>query len=99
MGVGAFSPLPMYGASCHNRVASAGGHLRSHSRSPGTPFGRVAQDRAGNKNGQNCFFQETGGILFREYSFGEDNSLSLTELWGKLCEFCEKLGEFALSHK
>ena len=29
----------------------------------------------------------------------EENSLSLTEFWGKLGEFCEKLGEFALSHK
>ena len=42
---------------------------------------------------------ETGGILFREYCFGEENSLSLTEFWGKLGEFCEKLGEFALAHK
>ena len=40
-----------------------------------------------------------GGILFREYCFGEENSLSLTEFWGKLGEFCEKLGEFALAHK
>ena len=38
-------------------------------------------------------------ILFREYCFGEENSLSLTEFWGKLGEFCEKLGEFALAHK
>ena len=30
---------------------------------------------------------ETGGILFREYSFGEENSLSLTEFRGKLGEF------------
>ena len=35
------------------------------------------------------------GILFREYCFGEENSLSLTEFCGKLGEFCEKLGEFA----
>ena len=39
------------------------------------------------------------GILFREYCFGEENSLSLTEFWGKLGEFCEKLGEFAFAHK
>ena len=43
--------------------------------------------------------QETGGILFREYCFGEGNSLSLTEFWGKLGEFSEKLGEFAFAHK
>ena len=42
---------------------------------------------------------ETGGILFREYCFGEENSLSLTEFWGELGEFCEKLGEFAFTHK
>ena len=44
-------------------------------------------------------FWETGGMLFREYCFREENSLSLTEFWGKLGEFCEKLGEFALAHK
>ena len=33
---------------------------------------------------------ETGRILFREYCFGEENSLSLTEFWGKLSELCEK---------
>ena len=46
-------------------------------------------------------YQETGGILFREYCFGEESSLSLTEFYGKLGEFCEfqKLGEFALAHK
>ena len=38
------------------------------------------------------------GILFREYCFGEENSLSLTEFCGKLGEFCEKL-EFAWAHK
>ena len=38
-------------------------------------------------------------MLFREYCFGEENSLSLTEFWGKLGEFCEKLGEFALQCK
>ena len=38
-------------------------------------------------------------ILFREYRFGEENSLSLTEFWGKLGEFFEKLGEFVLAHK
>ena len=42
---------------------------------------------------------ETGGILFREYCFGEENSLSLTEFSGKFGEFCEKLGEFTLAHK
>ena len=43
---------------------------------------------------------DLGGILFREYCFGEENSLSLTEFWGKLGEFCEKkLGEFVLAHK
>ena len=41
----------------------------------------------------------TGGILFREYCFGEEDSLSLTEFYGELGEFCEKLGEFALAHK
>ena len=39
------------------------------------------------------------GILFREYCFRGENSLSLTEFWGKLGEFCEKLGEFVLAHK
>ena len=43
---------------------------------------------------------EMGGMLFREYFFGEENLLSLTEFWGKLAELCEKeLGEFAWSHK
>ena len=42
---------------------------------------------------------ETGGILFREYCYGEENSLSLTEFYGKLGEFCDKLGEFVLAHK
>ena len=40
-----------------------------------------------------------GGVMFREYCFGEENSLSLTQFYGKLGEFCEKLGEFALAHK
>ena len=35
-------------------------------------------------NIEKAALQETGGILFREYCFGEDNSLSLTEFWGKL---------------
>ena len=43
--------------------------------------------------------QETGGVLFREYCFGEENSLSLTEFYGELGEFCQKLGEFAWAHK
>ena len=38
-------------------------------------------------------------VLFREYCFGEENSLSLTQFWGKLVEFCEELGEFAFTHK
>ena len=33
-------------------------------------------------------------VLFRR-----KNSLSLTEFWGKLGEFCEKLGEIALADK
>ena len=41
--------------------------------------------------------QETGRILFREYCFGEENSLSLTEFYGKLGEFGERLGEFAFA--
>ena len=32
----------------------------------------------------------TGGIMFREYCFEEENSLSLTEFYGKLNEFCRK---------
>ena len=40
-----------------------------------------------------------GGILFREHCFGEENSLSITEFWGELGEFCEKLGEFAFTHR
>ena len=39
---------------------------------------------------------EKGGILFREYCFGEENSLRFS---GKLGEFCEELGEFAFTHK
>ena len=34
-------------------------------------------------------------VLFK----GEKDSLNLTEFYGKLVEFCEKLGEFALAHK
>ena len=49
--------------------------------------------------GKRPLIQETGGILFREYCFGEENSLSLTEFYSKLGESCEKLGEFALAHK
>ena len=43
--------------------------------------------------------------LFRkraEYCFEStvsENSLSLTEFWGKLGEFCEELGEFAFAQK
>ena len=44
--------------------------------------------------------EETGGILFQEYCFGEENSLSLTEFYGKLGELWKiKLCEFALAHK
>ena len=32
-----------------------------------------------------------------QYCFGEENSLSLSEFWGRLGEFCEKLGEFVLA--
>ena len=42
--------------------------------------------------------EETGGILFREYCFGEENSLSLTEFWGKLGELCEKNSVSSLLH-
>ena len=49
--------------------------------------------RVTRKRAEYCFF------LFREYCFGEKNSLSLTEFCGKLGEFCKKLGEFALAHK
>ena len=37
--------------------------------------------------------------MFREYCFGEENSLSLrlTEFWGKLGEFCENLSELAFA--
>ena len=45
------------------------------------------------------FFLGNGsGILFQEYCFGGEDSLSLTEFWGKLGEFWGKLGEFALAH-
>ena len=50
-------------------------------------------------NRGHVFWETAGGILFREYCFGEENSLSLTEFGGKLGEFCEKLGEFDLAHK
>ena len=49
--------------------------------------------------GATMYLGKGSGILFREYCFGEENSLSLTEFWGKLREFCEKLGEFAFAHK
>ena len=39
------------------------------------------------------------GILSRQYCVGEENSVSLTEFYGKLGEFCEKLGEFVLAHR
>ena len=35
----------------------------------------------------------TGGILFQEHCFGGESSVC-----GKLSQFCEKLGEFALAH-
>ena len=41
--------------------------------------------------GDSCILGNGNGILFREYCFGEENSLSLTEFWGKL-------GEFAFTH-
>ena len=44
------------------------------------------------------FLGNGSGILFREYCFGGENSLSLTEFC-KLGEFWGKLGEFALAHK
>ena len=40
----------------------------------------------------------TGGILFREYCLGEESSLSLTEFYGKLGEFCEKNSASSLWH-
>ena len=43
--------------------------------------------------------KKTGRILFREYCFGREKSLSLAEFYGKLGEFSEKLGESALAHK
>ena len=46
-----------------------------------------------------AFLGNGSGILFREYCFGEENSLSLTEFCGKLGEFGEQLAEFALTHK
>ena len=51
------------------------------------------------RSSPSCFEQETGRILFREYCFGEENSLSLTEFYGELGEFCKKLGEFAFAHE
>ena len=50
---------------------------------------------------------KSSGTTFRqraEYCFEsavseQRNSLSLTEFWGKLGEFYEKLDEFALAHK
>ena len=45
------------------------------------------------------FYRKRAEYMFREYCFGEENSLSLTEFCGKLGEFCEKLCEFALAHK
>ena len=52
---------------------------------------REPQDpKIGSKNGRNTVNRE---------HYGEENSLSLTEFWGKLGEFCAKLGEFALAHK
>ena len=42
------------------------------------------------QGGHSCPFSQP----IREYCFGEEDSLSLTEFWAKLGEFCEKLGEF-----
>ena len=57
------------------------------------------EPKARNSLWENPCLMETGGMLFQEHCFGEENSLSLTEFWGKLGELCKKLGEFALSHK
>ena len=42
---------------------------------------------------------EASEYCFESTVSGKKNSLSLTEFQGKLGEFCEKLGEFALAHK
>ena len=41
-------------------------------------------------NAKSACLGNGSGILFREYCFGEESSLSLTEFYGKLGEFCEK---------
>ena len=46
----------------------------------------------------NTYLGNGSGILFREYCFGEENSLSLTDFYGRLGEFCEHFGKFALAH-
>ena len=54
-------------------------------RNPSGPHvQRVSRKRA------ECCFEST---------VSEKNSMSLTEFWGKLGEFCEKFGEFVLAHK
>ena len=84
------------GASCWGEL------IRSHNLLAFHRVDGVSTNRAGILKSPQTIednAKETGGILLREYCFGEENSLSLTEFRGKLCEFCEKLGELALAHK
>ena len=46
-----------------------------------------------------CESRKRAECCFESTVSAEENSLSLTEFWGKLGEFCEKLGEFAFAHK
>ena len=63
---------------------------QGRNRKKETYLGRLAQ-RTPNKCERylSTSYLGTGGRLFREYCFGEENSLSLTEICGKLGEFCE----------
>ena len=59
----------------------------------GEGFRKEGDGGAGKKKGK----KDAQKVL--RYCFREKSSLSLTEFWGKLGEFCEKLGEFALAHQ
>ena len=73
------------------------------SRNCGADFGRpltkkvISHSRDG--LGVTAPLRTNMNTVFERHCFEEENSLSLTEFYGKLGEFCETLNEFALAHK